>query len=958
MFCALALACAAATASAAPPAHPRVAVEDSLASPAPLTALVPALGSPPGVPMMVRLHAGASDALERDSPLDRRLAEYAAHRLTAWLSVPVPADQADSAAWRAAVAALVQRHAARIAILELRIDRPGPVAAFAVRAAATDLRNASASAKFAVAPAEPADTPAIVTEDLAAYVDLVSWPTRGVQPSILEATRKAAPALGVVVFAQRLDEGVPAPAQLARAHVEAVAGDVSAIAWVPSGLLEQALPALRPLAPVLTGDIQTIEGRNSSLEMSVGGQPVADVAHWLFFDATTFATYLVYQGPEREAPLRIGVNVPVEGVPVVYDLERGGQRPVAAHTRDEPASRTRVDVPLTGRLMLVDFSRGAASVMAQRSDVSAERQLSVGEIIARHRQQQALQDSLVGHYSASARMEQHFRPNVADPGYDVVTDNRYFAADDGVEWQELSFSVNGSKWGADRPPFPLLQPEKVLSLPLELQFTEDYRYRLNGRERVGGFDCYVVAFEPAVSKASLYKGTLWIDSRTFARVKVQAVQTGLGAPVVSNDEIHRYAPVASLDGRPVFLLTELSANQIVLIAGRNILVEKTIRFSDFAVNDPGFADARASARASDAVMYRDTEKGLRYYVKEQGRRVVSDRPTMHAKAMAMGVTIDPSFGFPLPIFGINYLDFDFGGPDSQLALLFGGVLAAGNIQRPKLGGTPFDASVDFFAIAVPATDRLFADGEAVESQSVLTWPISTGLNLGWQATPFQKFSGFYQFRFDAYVRDRETADAFELPDSTITHGIGAGYEYRRRGYSLVGSATLFTRASWSAWGLDEGSGLPAPERDYTKYSLSLSRDWYFGFHKIHMNAAWFGGRGLDRFSRYQFGMFDDTRIHGVPASGLRFDALAMARGSYSFNLFDQYRLDLFLEHARGRDRSIDARWQAVTGLGAAVNVRAPFNTILRADVGRSFLPGRYSGVGSTVVQILVLKPLK
>ena len=71
----------------------------------------------------------------------------------------------------------------------------------------------------------------------------------------------------------------------------------------------------------------------------------------------------------------------------------------------------------------------------------------------------------------------------------------------------------------------------------------------------------------------------------------------------------------------------------------------------------------------------------------------------------MGVTLDPSYAFPLPIFGINYLDFEFGSPDTQLAMLFAGVLAAGNVQRPKLGATPFDASVDFFAIAVPSTDR-------------------------------------------------------------------------------------------------------------------------------------------------------------------------------------------------------------------------------------------------------------
>ena len=49
-------------------------------------------------------------------------------------------------------------------------------------------------------------------------------------------------------------------------------------------------------------------------------------------------------------------------------------------------------------------------------------------------------------------------------------------------------------------------------------------------------------------------------------------------------------------------------------------------------------------------------------------------------------------------------------------------------------------------------------------------------------------------------------------------------------------------------------------------------------------------------------MFDDTRIHGVPASGVRYGELAMARGSYSLNIFEQYRLDLFLDRAWGRDR--------------------------------------------------------
>jgi hypothetical protein len=150
--------------------------------------------------------------------------------------------------------------------------------------------------------------------------------------------------------------------------------------------------------------------------------------------------------------------------------------------------------------------------------------------------------------------------------------------------------------------------------------------------------------------------------------------------------VQRYRPVASVEGRPLFLFEGLTARQIVMIAGRNLLVEKSVTFSEFVVNGADFGETRQAARAGDRIMYRETDHGLRYYVKQGAGRVVSDRATQKAKAMAMGITIDPSFGFPLPIFGINYLNFALGGrQDSQLAMLFAGVLAAINVQRPKIG---------------------------------------------------------------------------------------------------------------------------------------------------------------------------------------------------------------------------------------------------------------------------------
>ena len=414
------------------------------------------------------------------------------------------------------------------------------------------------------------------------------------------------------------------------------------------------------------------------------------------------------------------MRIPVAGAPAVFDL-LGNTRVVATeYARDEATLRTTLSLPLTGGPALANFSSGTGDVFAERSGVSAVRTLSVDEIIARHRQYQTRLDALVRNYRAHVRMEQHFRPSLTDPGYDVVTENQYFVEGANVEWEEQSFSVNGSKWGSDRPAFPLLQAEKVLSLPFDLRLNQDYRYELAGSERVGDLECFRVRFEPLSEKESLYRGTVWIDRRSFAKVRVQAVQTRTSAPIVSNEEIHNYEPVAELEGSSLFLLTRLTARQIVLIAGRNLLLEKASTFTDFAVNDESFHEARSAAHSGERIMYRDTAQGLRYLVKQGTQRVVSDRSTTHAKAMAIGVLVDPSFAFPLPIFGINYLDFEVRGrADTQFALLFGGVLAAGNLQRPKLAGTPLDASIDFFGIAAPASDRLHtADGER-EAERVL-----------------------------------------------------------------------------------------------------------------------------------------------------------------------------------------------------------------------------------------------
>jgi hypothetical protein len=889
-----------------------------------------------------------------DAELDRRLDALEARRIPVWLAISVPSAEGDVEPWRGALRLLADRRGSTLTVLELLIDTQAVrVATFAVQSAATELRSRGEDIRIALggpAMADAARRGALYTPALAPYVDLVALPSASPSSEGI-ALRRIDPDVRVALVPA---PGAPAVGRLVDAVVGDLGTDVAIHAWRASEVTPAALRTLAPLAAVLSHELTPLEPASVDLSLRVGTRDVSSsLSHRMLFDTDTFATLLVYRGEASTDPLAVSLRLPMEGTPGLLDLSTGQPLSTLSYSRDPMTFVAQATMPLVGSTVLVNFNEGADAI-AERSGVTAARQLSVAEIISRHQRQQATQDRLVRSYIADARMRQFIRPTPTDPGYDVVTVHRYFVAGDGIEWEERSFSVNNRTWD-DRPPFPLLQPEQVFSLPLQLRFDEGYTYRLAGTDTVDGIECYEVRFEPVRRDPTLYQGTVWIDRRTFARIRVQARKGGLSGTVVSNDETLRYSPVTTIGNQPIYLLSSVRGHQLVLIGGTNIPVDKEVTFSGFRVNDDEFDGDRNAVRASEAVMFKETAGGLRYYIKRDGARVVSDRMTDSVKAMAIGTVVDPSYQFPLPIFGINYIDFNFGNPDTQLAMLFAGVLAAGNIQRPQLGSTKLDGSLDFFAIAAPSSDRIFAAGGEAESERVLTWPMSTGLNLGWQATAFQKLSLGYELRFDAYVRDTTTAETFRVPSSTLTNGIGGTWEYSRAGYNVALNGTWYTRGRWREWGAE--GALQQTSRSYTKLSASVSREFFIdAFQKVNVNGAWFGGQDLDRFVKYQFGLFDSTRIHGVPAV-VRFAELAMARGSYSVNVFDQYRLDLFLDHAWGQEQDGDA-WQRVPGVGAAFNLPGPWNTIVRADVGKSWLPDRYGSLGSTVLQVMLLKPLR
>ena len=941
------------------------------------TALDAAGLTPTQVPVFVRVEV-ARDEIEHTggqvdlSGLETRMRFYGRRGVPVLLALSgFPAKPEDAGPWQVLLRSLAKRRWARAYELtlpgtpEARLD-PKDLA-YVLKLTAIAVRAEDEDALVIAGGITPIDAPwleRLFAEDVAAYLDGVAVPATSAPRGASDLTSLSAlieredPSEEMVITGQAATGEPPVAAlSLLDRQLADVATKLTTVFAIDSQGLAKALTAAASIGDVFTSDVVPLDEQSAHLRLSLGGEEVTSrVPHRLLYNATTFATYLVYRG-NGTGVLTVELSESTGKAPVVRDALGSTQEPARGFVWNFVTKRSHASVPLADRPLVLDYNFGGGGGYSERAEIRESSLPTVAEIIARYQETQSAQDSLVQHYLADARMEQHFRPSPTDAGYDVVTENRFYSDGAGTEWEELSFTLNGSKWGPDRPPFPLLQAEKVLSLPLDLRLNKDYTYRLAGVERTQDRDCFAVRFDPVDDSRSLYRGTVWIDNKTYHKLKVQAVQTHLSSPVVSSEEIQTFTPQGSGSGRSLVLFSHLTSRQIMLVAGRNLLVEREVAFSNFRINGADFEALRSASRSSDHIMYRDTDSGLRHFVKKDGERMVDDHLTTTAKALAVGTIIDPSFDYPLPMLGLNYLDFEFlGRKDSQLAVLFGGVLALVNVQRPKLIGEHTDGSLDLFAIGVASNDKVYDNAGERAEERLKTIPFSLGFNLGHQLTDFQKLTATYQFRYDHFARVETTAPDFQLPPSTVTHGLGLAYEWRRAGYSLTTSGYDYRRSSWSAWGMPSASVAP-DTRTYQKYAVSLSKDLFFhAIHKLHLNGAYFGGRRLDRFSSYQFGLFDENRLHGVPSGGIRFSELLMLRAQYSLNLFDLYRLDLFLDQALGRapDR---AHGQSITGTGISVNVRGPWHTMIRADFGKSFLPDLYAGAGSFTAQIMVLKPL-
>ena len=431
---ALMLSAPASTAFAADGAVPRLAIADE-----PAGAAIKVLDDTGAIPFPVVVNV-TSATFPTDAALDGRLAALESRHVPVWLTVPAPATEPEVDAWRAALRAVVEKHGAALHVVEIAVDRQGArVAAFAVQVAATDVRTHRDTIQIALGgPAmnDAARREELYRTELAPYVDLLATSNADAATSAWLHRVDSSAAIAVTASAADSRDSVR---RLVDGTLQELGTDVALHAWPSAVETPAALRALVPVADLLTDEISVLDAAVAGLSLHAAAADItATLPHRLLFDGKTFATYLVYWGDAAPERLRMTLVLPVEGVPGVHDVIAGARSSAANYSREQATGRVQADAPLTGRPMVVDFNEGATDVMVERASVSAEKALSVAEVIARHQQQQRAQDAIVKSYIAHARMQQHFRPTATD-SYDVPTENRYFVAgrEEELHWLAL-----------------------------------------------------------------------------------------------------------------------------------------------------------------------------------------------------------------------------------------------------------------------------------------------------------------------------------------------------------------------------------------------------------------------------------------------------------------------------------------------------------------------------------------
>ena len=608
--------------------------------------------------------------------------------------------------------------------------------------------------------------------------------------------------------------------------------------------------------------------------------------------------------------------------------------------------------------------------LTETVEVRGARRLTAHEVVARHQAVARRQERRVTHVISRGVTTLTFEAPGFPAPVTITSDTVVYTGAGRTELEQRSIRVNGIEFKASGVPrLPIIEPERVVTLPLAISLSDRYRYRLLDDETVRGIRCYVVEFEPADAGAALFRGRAWIALESFGVVRIRAAQTGLRGAIVSSEQLDDF-----VEAEPdTWLLSRSESRQLYEGAAHRTPIQRILAISAHEVNPPNFDTRLERAYASSSLMLRDTAEGFRYLKRAPDRdepgadhpvRVEVAEPADRIRTVGGGVIIDPNINTPLPFAGVSYADFNLFDTGAQLNAFFGGSYGQLAFSLPSLFGTRWQLGVRAFGIASSYNDRAFREGREIYEENVRQRPAHASVWLLRPLTARLAMRVGYDIDYTRLTRAPETAPGFIVPANQLVHGARLGIEGQHGGWAGSLWWNPARRSGWREWGRAPGTnGVTNGVAEYDPRHQTFQR---FGAAVSRTNAltptvvtrvelAGMSGTDLDRFSRYSFGTFDN-RLHGYPSALVRYDRGALLRTAVAWSMSRVARLDGFVDTAWVRDRGFGAGYRNYTGVGTALEAPAPFGILASLEWGYGFRGvNADGGLGTHVIRVSAFK---
>ncbi|MDX1583850.1 MAG: hypothetical protein R3338_09650, partial [Thermoanaerobaculia bacterium] len=722
--------------------------------------------------------------------------------------------------------------------------------------------------------------------------------------------------------------------------------------------------AVAQLDRLLTGD-WTADFTSDAEMLTAEGRPDTDQGVVTFVRGEDLATIVVPEGSEERAAI---VSVDARALSNPRIIREAVER---ATDTGERGGRLLVGISPPDRPFGVIFDRPQIedpSIRREQLDVTDTREIPVEEIVRDHQSYWDFQRESQPPYVARNRTSLRFVIGNAGDLVESTIEGPHFFSDDANDWVWEELYINGVRWKYGKiPELPLIQPEKVTQLPLEIHLSREYRYELVREIDRNGYETWEIAFEPppnAPEDLPLYRGRVWIDKKTSARVAISMIQLNLSGDVLSNEETIRYAPFergtwkwlsasdaeSTLPRDLLWLPITVDAQQTFSAAGRSTPVLRETIFDRFEIDPDRFEARRLEAHDSRFRMVRETERGLRYLEKAEGEeRVVQEGIDSSRLFLLGGLQYDEGFEYGvLPLGGVDYFDFDLFDRGLQTNVFFAGVITAVNLTDPSFLDTRTNLGADAFAIAIPFETSIYRNGVEIEEEAVEAQPFSLSVRAGHPIGTFGKIDASLGISWVDFGRADTTAKDFTVPTDTLILSPALNVRYDRWGYSLSGFYEYNSRSDWEPWGIL--SEYSEDQKEFDKFGASISKSFHLpSFQRFSVGVEWVGGNDLDRFSKYSIDFWGSTRVRGFSSQSVRAEEGWFSHFSYGLVLNELLRIEGFYDAALLDDEASGLDAELFQGVGLAGQTIGPWGTLIRFDLGKSIGANSQDDIVASVV---------